>query len=263
LSRALEDGPAELRVLIVDDERLARDKLRRFLAEAAAVRVVGEAATGAEAVERIQEQRPDVVFLDVQMPGMDGFDVIEELPAEALPAVVFVTAHDEYAIRAFDVEAIDYLLKPFDRLRFRQALDRVRRQLGAEPAQLVEKLRRLLGSPGGGGTALRRIAVRSGGRIQSLKVEEIQWFEAADNYLRIHTGKSVHLVRETLSALERRLDPEVFIRIHRSAIVRIEMIREVESLFHGDYEVVLGTGKSLPVGRKYRDRLVEAMGGRS
>jgi two-component system LytT family response regulator len=251
-------------VLIVDDERLARDKLRRFLAEADAVRVVGEAANGAEAVERIQEQHPDLVFLDVQMPGMDGFDVIEELPAEALPAVVFVTAHDEYAIRAFDVEAIDYLLKPFDRLRFRQALDRVRRQLGHEPGQLVEKLRRLLGSAGDErGPTLRRIAVRSGGRIQSLRVEEIHWFEAADNYLRVHTAKAAHLIRETLSALERRLDPSLFIRIHRSAIVRIESIREVESLFHGDYEVVLGTGVRLPVGRKFRDRLVEAMGGRS
>lgn len=254
----------ELRVLIVDDERLARDKLRRFLKEAEAVRVVGEAANGAEAVERIQEQHPDVVFLDVQMPGMDGFGVIEELPAEALPAIVFVTAHDEYAIRAFEVEAIDYLLKPFDRLRLRQALDRVRRQLREEPEQLMDKLRRLLGSAADEREAvLRRIAVRSGGRIQSLKVEEIHWFEAADNYLRIHTARAVHLIRETLSALERRLDPAVFIRIHRSAIVRIESIREVESLFHGDYEVVLGSGERLPVGRKYRDRLVEAMGGRS
>jgi two-component system LytT family response regulator len=261
LSRSPETSPADLRVLIVDDERLARDKLRRFLTEAAAVRVVGEAANGAEAVERIREKRPDVVFLDVQMPGMDGFDVIEELPEETLPAVVFVTAHDEYAIRAFEVEAIDYLLKPFDRLRLRQTLDRIRRQLQGDPGELIEKLRRLLGA--GARRPIRRIAVRSGGRIQSVRVEEVHWLDAEDNYLRIHTGKAVHLIRGTLSELERRLDPEVFIRIHRSAIVKIESIREVESLFHGDYEVVLRTGERLPVGRKYRDRLLEAIGGRT
>ncbi len=255
-------GVAELRVLIVDDERLAREKLRRTLAEAEAVRVVGEAANGSEAIERIRKDRPDVVFLDVQMPGMDGFDVIERLPADAIPAVVFVTAHDEYAIRAFDVEAIDYLLKPFDRLRLRQTLERVRRQLGQEPRQLVEKLRRILESPGAAGASLRRIAVHSGGRIQSLKVEEISWIEAADNYVRVHTPRAVHLIRETLGSLERRLDPTLFIRIHRSAIVKIETIREVESLFHGDYAAVLTTGERLPVGRRYRDRLVEAMGGR-
>jgi two-component system LytT family response regulator len=253
-----------LRVLIVDDERLAREKLRRFLAQEKAVRIVGEAANGSEAVARIREERPDVVFLDVQMPGMDGFAVIEDLSGEPLPAVVFVTAHDEYAIRAFQVEAIDYLLKPFDRARLRSTLERARRQIGREPGELVEKLRRLFG-PGAGADAatarpLRRIAIRSGGRIQSLKVDEVSWFEAADNYLRVHAGKSVHLVRETLSELERRLDPEAFIRIHRSAIVRIESIREVESLFHGDYEAVLRSGERLPVGRRYRERLLETLG---
>ena len=249
-----------MRVLIVDDERLARDKLRRFLAEAEGFRVIGEAGNGAEAAERIRRERPDVVFLDVQMPGMDGFAVIEELPGEMLPAVVFVTAHDEYAIRAFEVEAIDYLLKPFDRARLRQTLDRVRRQLGRDPGELAEKLQRLLASRAGERRPLRRIAIRSGGRIQSLPVDEVHWFEAADNYLKIHTARAVPLIRETLAELERRLDPDVFIRIHRSAIVRIESIREVECMFHGDYEVVLRSGTRLPVGRKYRDRLLEALG---
>lgn len=250
-------------MLIVDDERLARDKLRRFLAEAEGVRVVGEAANGAEAIERIRKMRPDLVFLDVQMPGMDGFAVIEKL-REGLPtAVVFVTAHDEYAIRAFEVEALDYLLKPFDRLRLRQTLDRVRRQLRQEPGEFVEKLRRLLAAGSDARRPLRRLAIRSGGRIQSLPVNDVQWFEAADNYLKIHTGRAVHLLRETLSELERRLDPDVFIRVHRSAIVKIDGIREVESLFHGDYEVVLRTGARVPVGRKYRDRLLEAMGTRA
>jgi two-component system LytT family response regulator len=260
LSRPGEEPAAELRVLIVDDERLARDKLRRFLSEAEAVRVIGEAANGPDAIERIEAEHPDLVFLDIQMPGMDGFAVVEELQDEALPAVVFVTAHDEYAIRAFEVEAIDYLLKPFDRLRLRQTLDRVRRRRKREPGEIVEKLRRLLAAGADPRRPLHRIAIRSGGRIQSVRVEDVSWFEAADNYLKIHTGKAIHLVRETLSALERRLDPEVFIRAHRSAIVKIESIREVESLFHGDYEVVLRTGERIPVGRKYRDRLLQAMG---
>ncbi len=192
---------------------------------------------------------------------MDGFAVVEELPDDDLPAVVFVTAHDEYAIRAFEVEAIDYLLKPFDRLRLRQTLERVRRQRTQDSAEIVEKLRRLLEAGADPRRPLRRIAIRSGGRIQSVRVEDVYWFQAADNYLRIHTGKAVHLIRETISALERRLDPGLFIRVHRSAIVKIESIREVESLFHGDYEAVLRTGERIPVGRKYRVGLLQAMGG--
>ncbi len=192
---------------------------------------------------------------------MDGFAVVEELPDDDLPAVVFVTAHDEYAIRAFEVEAIDYLLKPFDRLRLRQTLERVRRQRTQDSGEIVEKLRRLLEAGADPRRPLRRIAIRSGGRIQSVRVEDVYWFQAADNYLRIHTGKAVHLIRETISALERRLDPGLFIRVHRSAIVKIESIREVESLFHGDYEAVLRTGERIPVGRKYRDGLLQAMGG--
>jgi two-component system LytT family response regulator len=246
--------------VIVDDERLARDKLRRFLAETEGLRVIGEAGNGAEAVALICRERPDVVFLDVQMPGMDGFAVLEDLPDEMLPAVVFVTAHDEYAIRAFEVEAIDYLLKPFDRARLARTVARVRRQLRRDSGELAEKVRRLLASGAGERRPLRRIAIRSGGRIQSIPVDEIHWFEAADNYLKIHTAKAVPLIRETLAELERRLDPDVFIRIHRTAIVRIESIREVECLFHGDYEVVLRSGTRLPLGRKYRDRLLEALG---
>ena len=154
-------------------------------------------------------------------------------------------------------------MKPFDRIRLRQSLERVRKRLREEPDALLQRLRRLLDAGTPFARPLRRIAVRSGGRIQSLRVEEVTWFEAADNYIRIHTGNAVRLVRETLSEVERRLDPEVFIRIHRRAIVKVEEIREVESLFHGDYEVVLRTGARLPVGRKYRDRLLEAMGGRA
>jgi two-component system LytT family response regulator len=192
---------------------------------------------------------------------MDGFDLIKKLEPEMPPAIVFVTAHDDHAIKAFEVEAVDYLLKPFDRSRLRQALDRARRQLRQGPGEMIETLRRLLDAAGGT-RRLRRVAIRSGGRLQSLRVEEIQWFEAADNYVRIHTGKGAHLIRETLSQLEQRLDPELFIRVHRSAIVKIDGIREVESLFHGDYAVVLRTGERLAVGRSYRERLLEAIGDR-
>ena len=244
----------------MDDERLARDKLRRFLADAEGFRVIGEAGNGGQAVALISRERPDVVFLDVQMPGMDGFAVLEELPDAMLPSVVFVTAHDEYAIRAFEVEAIDYLLKPFDRARLARTLVRVRRQLRRDSGELAEKVRRLLAAGAGERRPLRRIAIRSGGRIQSLPVNDIHWFEAADNYLKIHTARAVPLIRETLAELERRLDPEVFIRIHRSAIVRIESILAVESLFHGDYEAVLRSGERLPVGRRYRERLLETIG---
>jgi two-component system LytT family response regulator len=222
---------------------------------------VGEAASGAEALARIRELRPDVVFLDIQMPGMDGFDLIKKLEPEMPPAIVFVTAHDDHAIKAFEVEAVDYLLKPFDRPRLRQALNRARRQLAQGPGEMVERLRRLLDTASET-RRLRRIAIRSGGRLQSLRVEEIQWLEAADNYVRIHTGKGAHLIRETLSQLEQRLDPELFVRVHRSSIVKIDGIREVESLFHGDYAVVLRTGERLAVGRRYRERLLEAIGDR-
>jgi two-component system LytT family response regulator len=261
VNRSAEAARTALNVLVVDDERLARDKLRRFLSVIRDVRVIGEAANGAEAVRMIRSARPDIVFLDVQMPGMDGFAVIDEIPDDAVPAIVFVTAHDEYAIRAFRVEAVDYLLKPFDRSRLERTIDRVRRQ-HFDPTDIVERVRRLVGGQGLGSRPLRRLAVRSAGRIHSIRVEDVDWFEAADNYLKLHTARTAPMIRGTLSDLEQRIDPTQFVRAHRSAIVRIESIREVQSLFHGDYEIVLKTGERLPVGRKYRESVLEAMGGR-
>src|SRR5207248_11765584 len=173
LNRPAPSDPAELKVLIVDDERLARAKLRRFLTERRSVRVVGEAANGAEAFRRIQEQRPDLVFLDIQMPGMDGFELLAKIPCDPMPAVVFVTAHDEHAVRAFDAEALDYLLKPFDRARFSKTLDRARLARRRDPEQLLADLRRLLEKAGPERRPLRRIAVRSQGRMHSHRVEEI------------------------------------------------------------------------------------------
>lgn len=251
----------KLRALIVDDERLARLKLRRFLDEEPDVEVVGECASGAEAVERIRADRPDLVFLDVQMPGLDGFAVWREArPREAGRErgcrVVFVTAHDEHAVRAFEVEALDYLLKPFDRARFQQTLDRVRRErretLDAKIASLLERIERPA-------ERLDRLVVRSGGRLRFVKLHEVDWIEAEDNYVRLHAGRESHLVRDTLRRLEPRLDPRLFLRIHRSAIVNVEAIAEIRSLFHGDYDVLLRDGTALPVGRTWRDRLLQRL----
>jgi two-component system LytT family response regulator len=247
----------KLRALIVDDERLAREKLRRFLAEEPDVEIVGECGSGAEAVDRMRAERPDLVFLDIQMPGLDGFGVLREVGAERSGRVVFVTAHDEHAVRAFEVEALDYLLKPFDRARFRQALDRVRRE---RRQTLDEKLAALLERIERPEPRLDRILVRSGGRMTFLKLREVDWIEADDNYIRLHAGRETHLVRDTLRQLEPRLDPRLFLRIHRSAIVNVEAVAEIRSLFHGDYDVLLRDGTALPVGRTYRDRLLQRMG---
>lgn len=250
---------AKLRALIVDDERLARLKLRRFLDEQPDVEIVGECGSGAEAVERIRAERPDLLFLDIQMPGLDGFAVLREVGPERRGRVVFVTAHDEHAVRAFEVEALDYLLKPFDRTRFEQTLDRVRRErrqtLDEKIAALLEKIERPEAE-----APLDRILVRSVGRLTFLKLREVDWIEADDNYVRLHAGRESHLVRETLSRLEPRLDPRLFLRIHRSAIVNIESIAEIRSLFHGDYDILLRNGTALPIGRTWRDRLLQRMG---
>ena len=253
---------AKLRTLIVDDERLARLKLRRFLEEQPDVEIVGECGSGAEAVERIRAEQPDLLFLDIQMPGLDGFAVLREVGSERRGRVVFVTAHDEHALRAFEVEALDYLLKPFDRARFEQTLDRVRRErrqtldeLDKKIAALLERIEKPEAEP-----HLDRILVGSGGRMTFIKLHEVDWIEADDNYVRLHAGRETHLVRETLRRLEPRLDPRLFLRIHRSAIINIEAIAEIRSLFHGDYDVLLRDGTALPVGRTWRDRLLQRMG---
>ena len=250
---------AKLRTLIVDDERLARLKLRRFLEEQPDVEIVGECGSGAEAVERIRAEQPDLLFLDIQMPGLDGFAVLREVGSERRGRVVFVTAHDEHAVRAFEVEALDYLLKPFDRARFQQTLDRVRRErrptLDEKIAALLERIEKPATEE-----CLDRILVRSGGRMTFLKLCDVDWIEADDNDLRFHAGRATHRVRDTLRRLAPRLDPRLFLRIHRSAIVNIEAIAEIRSLFHGDYDVLLRDGTALPVGRTYRDRLLQRMG---
>ena len=209
-----------LRAVIVDDEPLARERVRELLGEESDVEVVAECADGVEAVAAIRREDPDLVFLDVQMPEMDGFEVLDALDAETLPAVVFVTAYDRYALKAFDVHAVDYLLKPFDRARFRSALDRARLDLRSDDAgrrilALVADLRRER-------RPQQRIVVKAAGRVFFLRPDEVDWMEAAGNYVRPHVGKEAYLVRETMKGLEERLDPDTFIRVHRSRIVNLD-----------------------------------------
>jgi two-component system LytT family response regulator len=262
---------ARIKTLIVDDEPLARRNLRVLLEADPGVELVGEASGGAEALALIAEHSPDLVFLDVQMPEMDGFGVLERLEAERLPVVIFVTAFDKYALKAFDFHALDYLLKPFDDSRFEKALARAKQQLGQrELKDLSRRLISLLEDRGGpqsnedaaaAATADRparyqtRFLIKSGGRVSFVRSDEIDWIEADDYYVKLHVKGRGHLLRETMNDIEARLDPEVFVRIHRSSIVNLERVRELQQLFGGDYAVVLHDGTQLKLSRARRERL--------
>jgi two-component system LytT family response regulator len=243
-----------MRVLIVDDEPLACERLRTLLAAERDITVVTECHDGRAAVAAIQDLAPDLVFLDVQMPEMDGFAVLEALREP--PVVIFVTAFDQFAIRAFEVCALDYLLKPFDRERFVKALGRGRAECERRSASdLGARMQLLLAELRGRKRYLDRIVVRSGGRVLFLKVAELDWIEAAGNYVRLHSGAEEYLYRETLSQMEAALDPARFARIHRSSIVNVERIKELHPLFRGDYTVVLRDGRELTLSKSYRERL--------
>jgi two-component system LytT family response regulator len=239
-----------LRVLIADDEPLARRGLRGWLTTEPEVEVVGEARNGAEAVVMCRALRPELLLLDVQMPARDGFDVLADLGPDLPPAVVFVTAYDQHALRAFDHHAVDYLLKPVDEARFRTAVERARQRLGrrAPDERLLALLAELRPAPP---AWLERIPSRIGSKVTLIPVEEIEWFEAADNYIRVHAGGRRHVVRETMKALEAKLDPARFIRVHRSAIVAVERIRELEGLPSGDYRITMSGGGTVSMSRTY------------
>ena len=246
----------KIRTLIVDDEPLAREGIRLHLDDHPDFEVIGECGSGEEAVQKIETEDPDLVFLDVQMPGLDGFGVLESVGAEQLPAVVFITAYDQFALRAFEAHALDYLLKPFEAERFGKALDRIRSQLNSRAAApMDERLRNLLASLGAKENYLERMVARTNGKILILRVHDVDWIEAAANYVRVHIGQKQFLVRETMTNLETRLDPEKFLRIHRSIIVRKDRIKELEPLFQGDYSVVLNDGTRLTSSRGYRDKI--------
>ena len=243
-----------LTTLIVDDEPLAREGLRLLLAEDGDMAAIHEAANGREAVAAVRDRQPDLVFLDVQMPEMDGFAVLEQIDARAMPAIVFVTAHDQYAIRAFEINAIDYLLKPVTAQRFTQALARAKARLQS-PDEANGQIRALLETIASPHRYVKRLAIRTTGKTLFVNVDEIDWMRAAENYVELHVGRAHHLLHVTMTTLERSLDPEMFLRIHRSIIVNVRRIQEVEPAQHGEYVVRLHTGLSLQSGRTYHEKI--------
>ena len=250
-----------VRVLLVDDEPLARAMLREMLSDDPDVEIVGECVNGGEAVEAINATVPDLVFLDVQMPEVGGFEVLEALGNDRIPHVIFVTAYDQYAVRAFEVHALDYLLKPFDRERFSLSWQRAKAQILQErDGGVDQRILALLEEMKAGSKYLERLVIKAAGRIYFLETNDIDWIEAEGNYVSVHEGKKSHLLRETISSLESQLDPKKFLRIHRSSIVRIDRIRELQPWFHGEFRVVLQNGMQLTLSRNYRDKLQEALG---
>lgn len=260
-SRTSIREPMKIRTLIVDDEALARDRIRMLLADTGDVEVIGECADGESAVKAILELHPDLVFLDIQMPGLNGLGVVERVGTGRMPTTVFATAFDDYAIQAFEAHAADYLLKPFDEDRFRQTLDRVRERLAAaRSSEVITRLDLLLRNLSGRRQFLERFIVRTGARITIVAATEVDWIESDKNYARLHSGKQSHLIRETLSRLEEMLDPTDFVRVHRSAIVRIDRVRQLESIFQGEYAIILRDGTRVVSTRSYRERLEASFG---
>jgi two-component system LytT family response regulator len=239
------EHPATIRALVVDDEPLARASLSILLRRDPEIVLIGECGSGIEAAREIRRTRPDLLFLDVQMPECDGFDVLEMLGKDAPPAIVFVTAYDQYALRAFEAGALDYLLKPFDNARFEVALARAKQRIGFAKDR---------------GQKLDRVAVKSSGEVNFIKISEIDWIEAADYYACLHVGTRSHLLRRTLAELEAELDSDVFCRVHRSSIVNLERVRGLQIGEDGEYEVLLDNGARVRLSRRYRKQLQERLG---
>jgi two-component system, LytTR family, response regulator len=235
----------KIRTILVDDEPLARSNLAILLRNDPQIEIVGECSSGAEALAKIRAARPDLVFLDVQMPECDGFDVLELLGNDLPPAIIFVTAYDQYALRAFEAGALDYLLKPFDNNRFGRALERAKEKLagGNNPP-----------------TKLERLAIKGVGKVSFIKVSEIDWIGAADYYACLHVGTKTHLLRRSLSELEMELDPATFCRVHRSSIVNLERVRGLKLNGDGEYDVLLESGERLRLSRRYRKEFQSRLG---
>jgi two-component system, LytTR family, response regulator len=269
-----DHGRMPVRTLIVDDERMARKRLRTLLAADADVDIVGESSNGRDAVSAIQDRAPDLVFLDVQMPELDGFAVVQAVGVTRMPVTVFVTAFDQYALKAFEAHALDYLTKPFDRERFQTSLARAKDQVrlreaanrqlpdakaeadvDSDDSDLKDRLMSLLAGLERRHQYAERLMVRSAGRVVFLRVDEIDWIEAAASYVRLHVGRDAHLMHEGITSVAARLDPARFARIHRSTIVNLDRVRELQPWFHGDAVAILRDGTRLQVSRTYRDAL--------
>ena len=250
-----------IRALIVDDEPLARRRIKRMLAHDPDVAIVGDCSNGKEAIAAIKSESPDLIFLDVQMPEVDGFDVLAAAQTSGRPLVIFVTAYDQYALRAFEVAAVDYLVKPFDRRRFEGALQRAKSRLASgREIDLNQQTLALLAELKAQSNHVERLVIKAGGRAFFLKTDEIDWIEAEGKYVRLHVGKESYLLREAMGSMESQLDPKKFPRIHRSTIVNIERVRELQPWFHNEYRVILKDGTELMLSRSCRKRLGELLG---
>ena len=251
----------KIRTLVVDDEPMARERILGLLSQEHDVEVVGQCADGVQAISAIQQLSPELVFLDVQMPAVDGFGVIRQVGPDKMPMVVFVTAYDEYALQAFEVHALDYLLKPFGRDRLQQCLHHARHQRERHRAgELGRSLLALVQDFRPEQKKQDRLVVKSGGRVFFVRTEDIDWIEASGNYVRLHLKEQSYLFRETMNQMEARLDPQRFFRIHRSRIVNTERIKELQPWFNGEYVVVLHNGTQLRLSRSYREKLEERLG---
>ncbi|MBM3753506.1 MAG: response regulator transcription factor [Acidobacteria bacterium] len=248
-----------IRTVIIDDERLARQRIRRMLSNTADFEVMAEFENSQHGLEYLEDTGADLLFLDVQMPGLDGFALLEALDPARMPVVIFVTAYDEYALRAFEYHAFDYLLKPFDQTRFEKALERARKQFSLQGSN-NEKLLNLLNEIRQRNQEPARFAIKTPGRVFFVRQEDIDWIEAADNYVNLHVGVDTHLIRETMNSLEGRLDSRKFLRIHRSTIVNAERIKELRPWFHGEYVVLLKDGTELTLSRTYREKILSLLG---
>lgn len=248
-------------MVVADDELLARKFIRRMLKQDAEVEIVAECSNGADAVATIRKEKPDLVFLDVQMPEMDGFAVLDAVRLDHLPEIVFTTAYESYAIRAFELHALDYLLKPFDQVRFKAALKYAKERFHSQHEEDKRlQVGTLLESIRAQKEYLDRIIIRADGRITFLHTREIDWIEADDKYVHLHTGKGARMVRQTLAAIESQLDPRKFLRVHRSAMVNVDRIKELQPLFNGEHSLILDDGTRLTLSRKYKDKLFELLG---
>jgi two-component system LytT family response regulator len=261
-SSVMAERPTNMvvRTVIADDERLAREKLRIFLASEPGMQVVAECNHGEDTVLAVRKYRPDLVILDVQMPGMDGFEVLRQLPADEMPIVIFATAYDQYALRAFEANALDYLLKPFDHERLHNAVEKAKAHLyRSQDREITRRILDLLSQVRSGPprhvTPQGRLVIREKGRIVFIELDQIDWIEASANYVRLSVGKESHLVRETIGRISERLNPNHFVRIHRSTIVDIRKIKELIPVNSGEYVVVLKSGKELSCSRGYRAAL--------
>ncbi|HET9711878.1 MAG TPA: LytTR family DNA-binding domain-containing protein [Pyrinomonadaceae bacterium] len=243
---------SKIRALIVDDEPLARDRIREMLKEHPEIEVIGEARNGREAIDSVVSHNPDLVFLDVQMPDFDGFDVLQNLNVEQLPVVIFVTAYDQHALRAFDAHAVDYLTKPFDRKRFAEAVDQAKVYLKGTKEPDTARILSMLQELRAGGSYLERFAIKNGEKVFFVRAEDVDAIEAQGNYVRLSLGNSSHLLRDTLNNIESQINPRRFVRIHRRTIVNIDRIKEVQTWARGEYRVVLFTGAHYTLSRGYR-----------